>query len=279
MIDEFDNLFSLEDISDQPEEKKNTEIEPEERVSKKKEPCECDRDNTFVGIMSKRRSAINFKDFGVFYHIAAMNNWKDVVIEQKNICDNLNLKPICGLLGSKKDCEWAESIGLDIQYHSTNIYEYESPTLKILYNWSKQHPDGCVMYFHTKGVSAPHIIGKTYWRWLMTEQIILNYQDNLKRLNIADILGVSWMHGYFAHFAGNFWMARCDWINILEDPLDHQKKGGPNVAGNPWKRMSAELWLGSQPYHMADSLCGMGLCMYCEDLPLYDKYKNKMQLP
>ena len=93
MIDEFDNLFSLEDIShienisDEPEEKNNTEIEPaveqEEKVSEKKEPCECDRDNTFVGIISKRRSAINFKDFAVFYHIGAMNNWKDIVLEQK----------------------------------------------------------------------------------------------------------------------------------------------------------------------------------------------------
>ena len=44
------------------------------------------------------------------------------------------------------------------------------------------------------------------------------------------------------------------------------KINSPIIAGNPWKRMSADLCLGSKPYHIADSLCGENLCMYCEDL-------------
>jgi hypothetical protein len=264
MTDEFDSLFS-----------KSLEIPKQEVKEEVKEQikCKCNR-NTFTGIVSQRRSFSECSNFQPFYHIAAMNNWKEVVKEQKDICDQLNLKPICGILGSNKDAEWTRSIGLNIQYHSKNIHEYETPTLKMLYDWSKNNPDGRVLYFHTKGVSAPEIIGKKYWRWIMNEQILINYKDNLKRLDIADILGISWMHSNFAHFAGNFWMARCDWINILKDPIDHQKINGPIVAGNPWKRMSAELWLGSKPYHIADSLCGENLCMYCEDLDLYDKYRN-----
>ena len=273
MLDKFDNLF---EEPKQPTESiepivlSNTEIEKES--IKETQAC-CDR-NTFVGMVSRRRSAIENYNFMAFYHIAAMNNWKDIVIEPKNICDKLNISPMCGVLGSNKDLEWVKSIGLKVEYHNTNIHKYETPTLKILYDWSKQNPNGRVLYFHTKGASAPQIIGKKYWRWLMNEQVIVNYKDNLKRLDIADILGVSWMNGWYAHFAGNFWMARCDWINTLEDPMDHQERNGPYVGGNPWKRMSAELWLGSKPYHHVDSLCGMGLCMYCEENSLYDKYRN-----
>lgn len=265
MVDQFDSLFT-----------ENNSVESIEKIIKPEESskCKCTR-NTFVGNLSKRRPYVEFSDLGVFYHIAAMNNWKAVVLEQKEECDKLGLKPMCGLLGSDSDRLWAEELGLNILYHSTDIYEYESPTLKLLYDWSKNHPNGCVLYFHTKGVSAPQIINKQYWRWIMMEHIVANYKDNMQRLNIADIIGVSWSNGHFAHVSGNFWMARCDWINILMDPIDYQKINGPYIAGNPWKRMSAELWVGHQPFHMVDALCGTDLCMWCDNLFLYDKYKNK----
>lgn len=267
MTDIFDYICSSKQNINSPIYTNNT--------TKINEPCECQRENTLIGIISKRRSPIDCNNFAVFYHIAAMNNWQDVVMEQKKICDNLNLNPICGLLGSNSDRVWVESIGLNIQYHSQNLHEYESPTLKILYDWTKKHQNGCVMYFHTKGVSAPHNVNKKYWRWLMTEQVITKYHDNLKRLHIADALGVTWLNGRFPHFSGNFWMARCDWISILEDPIEHQKKiGMPNIAGNPWKRMSAEFWLGSKPYHIVESLCGQDLSLWENNILFYNKYKS-----
>ena len=115
MTDEFDSLFS-----------KSLEIPKQEVKEEVKEQikCKCNR-NTFTGIVSQRRSFSECSNFQPFYHIAAMNNWKEVVKEQKDICDQLNLKPICGILGSNKDAEWTRSIGLNIQYHSKNIHEYD----------------------------------------------------------------------------------------------------------------------------------------------------------
>jgi hypothetical protein len=257
MNDNFENIFFIEQIKDSDTE---------------------DQTN-FVSIidMAVKRRQINytFSEFKVFYHIAALNNWKDVVIEQKNICDKLNIVPICGLLGSEDDLKWAESIGLQILYHSNNYREYEIPTLKLLYDWSKKNINSRVMYFHTKGVSQPDDISKKYWRWLMTEYLILDYKNNLKKLELVDIVGVNWMENKdFPHFCGNFWMARCDWIITLSDPIIFQQHNGPTIAGNPWKRMSAELWLGSRPYHIVESLYSKNEKLWQENCFAYDRYRN-----
>ena len=71
--------------------------------------------------------------------------------------------------------------------------------------------------------------------------------QNISKLQDADACGVGWLDANW-HFAGNFWMARADWINKLPSPIDYRYKMMPE--GYPpgltiWGRMGAELWVGS----------------------------------
>lgn len=187
-----------------------------------------------------------------FYHIAAMNHWLDIVNEQKDICDCLNIKPICGFLGDYDQKKIAENLGLKIKFHSKNFKKYEIPTLKMLYHWSQNNLNSYVIYFHTKGASSDeNDVFKTKWRHIMNDFVIKNYESNIKELekNNADVIGVNWTEcGNFKHFSGNFWIAKTNYINTLKNPLDYQMHGGiygkSRIGLEPWERMSAEMWIG-----------------------------------
>lgn len=226
-------------------------------------------------LVANRRKTQCLNNCQVFYHIAAINNyWKNVVIEQKNILDNLGLEPICGVLGTDSDIDFVRELGLKIAYKSNNLNEYETPTLELLYQWSQCNDKSAVLYMHTKGVSADND-SKKLWRWLMTDLLIKEYDKNLHTLEVADMVGVNWQDSpQYPHFSGNFWMARTDWINVLSSPTDHKNCGGPNIVGNPWSRMHAEMWIGSKPYHIVESL----FCRnqnYSNYNSLYNQYHNK----
>lgn len=214
--------------------------------------------------------------FKIFYHIAAMNNWKDVVLEQKQICDKLGLSPICGLLGEKNDLFWAESIGLDIKYFNNNLNEYEMPTLQILHNWCLENPASFVLYFHTKGVSNPADKTKKYWRWLMMKEVVCKYKQNIKLLDDYDIVGTTYHINKqkFPHISGNFWISRAQWINKLAEPLNYQNLYDIEIYKNPWKRMSAEFWICSQPNYTVYSLRGHETNIWNEHCSLYNQFKK-----
>lgn len=224
--------------------------------------------------IERRPKLLGFEKFQAFYAIAAMNNWKEVVLEQKDLCDSLCINPICSLLGTIEDKKWVEDTGLKIQYWSKELTEYETPALEMLYEWSLQNPLGAVLYFHTKGVSVPKDDNKKYWRWLMQDYLIVEYETNLKKLELCDMVGVSWMEDlHYPHFSGNFWMARCDWIKNLINPREYRNNGGPNFWQHPWDRMHAEMWIGSKPHHSIESLCGLN-CRLWEDNIHYNKYRG-----
>lgn len=234
--------------------------------------------NSTVSVAANRRKTCCLEKFQPFYHIAAINNWKDIVLEQKEVIDRLQLKPICGFLGSEDDYEWTKKLGFNIEYKSSNILEYETPTLTMLYNWCQNNQKSAVLYFHTKGASVPDNDIKKYWRWLMTDFVIEDYKNNLKILEIADIVGVSWMDSKsHPHFSGNFWMARADWIIELQNPIDHKKAGGPSFGTNKqnkWDRMHAEMWIGSKKHHIVESLCCRNAELW-KNSSNYDRYKQK----
>jgi hypothetical protein len=224
--------------------------------------------------LERRNKLLGFEKFQSFYAIAAMNNWKDVVTEQKEVCDSLGINPICSLLGTVDDKKWVEDQGLNIGFWSENLHEYETPALELLYKWSCDNPLSAVLYFHTKGVSAPQDDIKKYWRWLMTDYLIVEYETNLKKLELCDMVGVSWMEEInYPHFCGNFWMARCDWINTLINPREYRNNGGPNFWMHPWDRMHAEMWIGSKGHHQIESLCCTNGRLW-EDNIHYERYKG-----
>jgi hypothetical protein len=201
----------------------------------------------------------------VWYHCAVMGNYRDVVREHAAIFSALDLHPTACVVGDKEGADWVSTIW-PVAYHSENLRDYETPTLQKLWEDCRANPTGAVLYCHTKGVGSPQHVGKAAWRRLMDRHVIGDYEANLQRLTVADIVGVDWQHNKsHPHFSGNFWMARADWIARLDSPTDYRAGGGPWIAGNPWDRMHAEMWLGSKTWHHVESLVVSNWCIWNEE--------------
>lgn len=211
-----------------------------------------------------------------FYHIACMGNWKQVVSEQKQICDSVGIFPKCGVLGSIEDLTWVQNIGLSVIYHSPNIKEYETPTLKQLYDFSLlDQNDSPILYFHTKGVSKPQDNVKTYWRWLMMDYVVKNWEQNIIHLHDYHGVGVTWYKkARRPHFCGNFWISKTSWIKTLIDPVNHKNNGGPSHQNNPWARMHAEWWIGTGSNPKMKSILGDNRHLWDNNFSYYNNYKG-----
>lgn len=209
----------------------------------------------------------------VFYHVACMGNWQAVVTEQLRLLVFVGLREACScILGSEDDAHWicekADVLGVDLNIGtvSPDLHQYEGPTLNWLHSWTCDYPQAAVLYFHTKGVSAPTDKNKIAWRRLMQKYVVADWRTNLEKLAVADILGVSWQElRDFPHFQGNFWMARCDWIAHLQRPSEYRHRFPPGTmwAQQSWnKRMFCETWIGSEPYHHVESLVCRNGCFW-----------------
>jgi hypothetical protein len=219
--------------------------------------------DAFNARMAARRSAPVIPDpFSAWYHVACMGSWREVFAAQIALFSDVGLKPTACVLGTADDVAHVAR-HLDLAYSSENLREYEIPTLDRLHRWCLAHPSGATLYLHTKGVSASGDANKQAWRKLMEHHVVRPWRANVQRLAIADAVGIDWQDNpRYPHYQGNFWLARADWIASLASPLAYQAGGGPRIAGNPWARMAAEMWLGSRPYHHIESL-------FCRNVGLF----------
>jgi hypothetical protein len=240
-----------------------------------------------IEILNRRDSYKKINHLETFYHIAAMNNWKDVVLEQKEIVHRLQLDPKCVVLGEPADAKWVKDQGLNVIHNVSNLKEYELPTLEKVYEYCKKNKNNAVLYFHTKGVSCaendPLYESKKMWRWIMMEYVLAKWKKNLEELSAYDSLGIDWQdEATLPHFAGNFWMARADWIYQLRNPRDykerphHPPRNEPDY-GNPWERMAAESWLGSEQWHMIKSIGIRSGGIAGSGCPLYEPYRHEKE--
>lgn len=227
--------------------------------------------------------------FRVFYHIACLNHWREVVAEQLRLAGHVRLSVIfCTVLGSPADVAWcvheagSHSVALSVVHRSEALDEYETPTLVKLREWAVSNPSGAVLYWHTKGVSAVSEHDrkiKAQWRRLMQRYLIGRWRKVLVELAVHDIAGVAWQSSPdFPHFAGNFWMARCDWLSNLDDPY-HYRQYRTNaervLGGHKWIRMHAEMWLGSRAWHHVKNLYNPGGSVLWTDAV----FRHKVELP
>ncbi len=194
-------------------------------------------------------------NLGVFYHVACMGNWKEVIAEQLTLLHEAGLRFVyVSILGTDDDRVYFEQLAgefeivISVQYHHDSIHVFELPTIKLLEDWAHAHPDNYLIYFHTKGVSDPSDLIKVKWRHLMQSWVITKWRENAELLREGrEIVGVNWRsHPPSSHFPGNFWMARASYINTLEDfghYFRHPRHSAPNHI-NQW-RLGAEFWIGS----------------------------------
>lgn len=116
----------------------------------------------------------------------------------------------------------------------------EIPTMNILREWAKTHPDWYVLYHHTKGVSTPNLADG--WRRRMELYCVWNWKVCVSALDSgSEACGCHWLtpeqnpgviHSPF--FGGTFWWAKSGYINRL-----------PPLPEPTWQnRYEAETWIG-----------------------------------
>lgn len=192
---------------------------------------------------------------GVFYHCACMGNWKAVIEEQLVLAARVGLTCMyVGLLGSDDDRQHfearAKALGVtaDILYHHHDLNMFEIPTIRLAADFAATHPDNFILYWHTKGVSAPDDSIKVKWRKLMDAEVIGKWRRNAEYLKGGlDTVGVNWRHHPpTSHWAGNYWLSKCSYLNSLEE-FSHYYRHPRHFCGDHINqhRLAAEYWHGA----------------------------------
>lgn len=191
----------------------------------------------------------------VFYHVAGLGNWHEVVREHFRVLADVGLPTLtishvgCAddlLILSRAIAEFG--LQAEVASHCDDVKAFEAPAMRLIEAWARDAV-GSVLYFHTKGVSAPNSDHKRKWRELMTRETIGRWKENVRDLDDHDVVGVNWREcAPIPHFSGNFWWARADWIRSLA-PFDAYYQT-PCYYPNDWGeglRLACEFWIGSAP--------------------------------
>lgn len=165
----------------------------------------------------------------IFFHVAGMGNWQQVVHEINSAIFNSELydktdRMIVSFIGTNEDYFTLSEIydskivlydKVEVIHSSTNLKEYEYPSIKLLQTHCKRNPEDIVLYIHTKGVSKPEDTQKKYWRKAMVKYVITDWKKCVDYLNDYEAVGYNLtFHGRpNSHFSGNFWWAKASAIN------------------------------------------------------------------
>ncbi|MCK6685197.1 MAG: hypothetical protein L6R30_22560 [Thermoanaerobaculia bacterium] len=204
----------------------------------------------------------------VHYHAALMEGWEGIVAEQFDLlrfCGLSTLNACC--LGAERAVERFSSMAagrglqLTIDTVSSNLSEFEHPSLCQIWKRARENQDAAFLYFHTKGVSSPADAMKTKWRRAMQKFVLARWRENLELLGVYDAVGANWQElPRFSHFSGNFWMARAGWLALLENPETYRASGQQvQLVSRPWDQMHAETWIGSRPGGLVRSWAGINM--------------------
>jgi len=197
----------------------------------------------------------------VVYHVAEMGDWQEVVCEQLYDLAAAGLVHInVTVAGGSGDWVVTEAaqrgISATIVARSPSLKVYESLALDEVYRFanSTEGIEGRpILYLHTKGVSAPGNLGKRLWRRLMMRHLVAKWREHWPALTDHDAVGCNWMPHHRSgnetapHFAGNFWLARADYIRSLPPWEAWWRKRGH-------ERFSCESWIGANPAAKVRSL-------------------------
>lgn len=193
----------------------------------------------------------------VIYQVAALGDWKDVVQEQLRTLARAGLWTIrvthvgqgaewlmdqCRLRGF--DATLVRTDGNTDHYETFGIFEAERIAREV-------QPDQAILYMHTKGVSAPHVHSKRLWRRMMDYYIVEKWRENVATLDNHDAVGINWYPCDHDHFAGNYWIARPDWLRQLPDYARFHNQ-------HRRVRFTCEWWIGSKKGCRANSLICQG---------------------
>lgn len=177
----------------------------------------------------------------IFIHVAAINNYKDILynfinkINNSTLIDKVSNIFIC--ISGEAYIKFNLPNNYIIKYNGT-IDLFEFPTLELLKEYCINNPNDNVLYIHTKGVSTPDNQCINDWREYMSYFMIDKFEDCIKYINSYDTCGVDLREEPAPHYSGNFWWSKASHINTL-----------PNFKDMPTiltERHKAEFWVCSK---------------------------------
>jgi hypothetical protein len=189
------------------------------------------------------------------WHIAMMNNWVPLVMEQESrlIASGLLAKTdkvIVGVVGDDSIEKWNMSpeLASKATIVSGRIEHFEHTTLEALHKEAMSSAEPFkAWYIHTKGVSGHgNKDAIRDWRLVMEYFVIDRFEDCIRVLDSCDACGVN-RRTSPPHFSGNFWWANSSHLKKLplirpndERVINERIK----LMGAEKKRRYAELWVG-----------------------------------
>ena len=102
--------------------------------------------------------------------------------------------------------------------------EFENPTIKLLYAFSKLNPEYKVLYLHTKGITCQDNENVMDWIDMMKYFVIDQHDNCSKLLKSHDSVGCNYSAQPYKHFSGNFWWANSNYIKQKLTKIYSDKK-------------------------------------------------------
>lgn len=208
----------------------------------------------------------------VFLHTTPNNAWQSVLDDTMRTLQHSVLS-LCGTqmyYGFPATHPWPYSITdpslkpappSKLVQASPPLPHIEQVTLSSLYEWCGAHPTALVSYVHDKGVrrgpeDVTLFLRQWDWRRLHEYFLLEVPQGCFKALTEGgfQVCGLEAATFPQKHYSGNFWWARCDFINTLPHPWTYQM--GTVGGGKEQKDIdfatfvSPEVWIGSQAPRM-----------------------------
>jgi hypothetical protein len=181
----------------------------------------------------------NEQQLKIFYHICAINNWKDILRRQ---IDTIIKVPyhklyIFAICEENEVYNYIKELyNIDFIYYDTTDNEKESFTIRNIRYFVNDND--VVFYLHNKGVTryktnqleifkVVYTIPDLYenvvkWCVFMEYALFINYKYCIEKLKDFDVISLNCVK-YPPHFAGNFWIARGSLLkNIPEHTADER---------------------------------------------------------
>ena len=190
----------------------------------------------------------------IFYHVALLNHWQEIVKEQLDTIFNCGLYAQCsdiyiGCVGDQSEREKLHDLvkehsKIHISHHP-DVKQYEFFTLKILKNHCNESPKFYGAYIHDKGCSYPNEPDKNsgkVWRDYLMYWTITNWKQNYKALDMkfmgydlccVKVIPKRVSPSESTHASGNMWMFNSEYIKSLK----------PIESLDNTNRFHAEMWV------------------------------------
>jgi hypothetical protein len=192
--------------------------------------------------------------FSVVYHIATMNHWQQVVAEQvKVLLHNSGITALhVSLTGKDPQAEkYVRSLLPNISSVTRGLLSECEHTAMNVIDGEAACAKRPILYFHTKGVSKFSGVSE-HWRHYMNEFVFEadKWADFLSTSSVYNACGRMLLHdprgrGY-KFFAGNFWMARSDYLRSLGPYKDFVPY--PAVGNRHYAEVAVNRTLQMRPY-------------------------------